>query len=315
MKAGKPEEATSSSWNFVYAKSVQGVCKILFLLFNIIAIALISATPYAIEVFLLDYVTWPFHVIIWICIFCLIFAGGALMFFVAGKHLDKLNVNWHTMEFALNVILLVGAVTNAVLEFTNLWRWDTSYAVDGVGDALDYWQKYGHYHSDAGPYGHAAKRLGVPDICKDSALCTAYHAMLLGEQNPFLGNHIGAGVVFAILIIVQEVAIIYSFREHRRFQLQRAEKLAAKKAAAGENHDDKSGNYKLFNPKDDDDDLVSVTHSVHSHMSHPPPLRDIKRKKNRGKNQQELQLLHSHTTVIYECDECASSCHVPSEIV
>jgi len=207
-----------------YCKSVQGICKIAFMICAFLVFVIIGASPYFEPIFVLDYQTWPFHLVMLFDIVSWISVIIAFAFFTSGYHLNQPHIAWPKRELIFNCIVLAMVFLAMMLELTNIWRWDPSNIRDGIGDASRYIRiRYGNTYGGLGGYGMGGPVYGTGGrnsyYCGivDSRFCDSY-LLLLQNYNPYLANHIIAGVLLVVLFVIQIIAFSYSYRTYRRFK-------------------------------------------------------------------------------------------------
>ncbi|XP_076813002.1 uncharacterized protein LOC143459662 [Clavelina lepadiformis] len=203
-----------------YAKSLQGICKITSVFIALLTFIIIGASPYWRTLFVIDGVTWPFHIVMLftICVFLATLCMYAI--FLSGQHLNYAHIAWPTVELYFNIAMFFSTLFAAILEATNVWRWDmgrgltASQLTGGVGSngfngLGNYGYQSGLTFSQSLDYGSYCTR--YPRDCSD------YFSLMLGH-NSYYGNHIFATILLFLLLISYAVSTFFSHRTWKVFK-------------------------------------------------------------------------------------------------
>nr|CAB3262587.1 uncharacterized protein LOC100180658 [Phallusia mammillata] len=202
-----------------YAKSLQGICKVIALVMGALTFIIVGASPYWRPIFVLEAVTWPFHVVMLVTI--LVWLATLTMYglFLSGQHLEYPHVAWPTVELQFNVVATIFILFASILEASNVWRWDMSRGFGagtiGLGGA-------GGTSSLSG-YGYRpgmtfSQSLNFNSYCSRYPNdCTDYFSLLTGH-NSYYGNHIFATILLFLLVICYLVSTYFAFRTWRVFK-------------------------------------------------------------------------------------------------
>ncbi|XP_078484646.1 uncharacterized protein LOC100180658 [Ciona intestinalis] len=203
-----------------YAKSLQGICKVIALILGALTFIIIGASPYFRTIFVMGGVTWPFHVVMLFTI--AVWMATAFMYglFMSGHHLSYPHVAWPKMEFLFNLGMAAVILFAAILEAANVWRWDMTQGI--VGGMAGGFGGTGGLNSQLSGYGYQQGMSMTQSINFNSYCvryprdCTDYFGLLTGH-NSYLGNHIFATVLLFMLLICYLVSTYFAFRTWRVF--------------------------------------------------------------------------------------------------
>jgi len=222
-----------------YARSTQGICKIGQIFLGLTVWIAIVASPYWNPLFILEGQTWPFHLTLFAIMSGWIATAACFIIFLSGFHYNYANVNWPRIELIVNFLCAILFLFGGVLETLNVWRWDYSHgspmSYNGGIKNIGYYGRrymgvtsygqYGGYGGYGGGQGmmkmrgmslmqkinYQAHCMRYPRYCRD------YHSMLAGYST-YLGNHIFATVFIWIAFISYLVSSWFGWKLYKSFQ-------------------------------------------------------------------------------------------------
>lgn len=196
-----------------YARSLQGICKILQLCILGLAWILIAASPYWRPIFVIGGETWPFHVVMLISILVWLATLFMYVMFLSGYHLSLPNRNWPKFEFYFNIAMTVFVIVAAGVEAGNVWRWDMS-----RGTVLTGGSSYSSYYQyGLRPGMSFTQTLNFNSYCSTRPNeCSDYFNLLAGN-NTYYTNHLFAVVLLFFAVIAYLVSTFFAYRTLRRF--------------------------------------------------------------------------------------------------
>jgi len=106
-----------------YAKSRQGILKVVQFILVMIAWICIACTPYMKRLFVQG-ATWPFHFVMFFAITGWLALLAIYIMFTSGFHRRRKRKPWPTYELYFNVTMLFWFFTAAMIESFNVWRWN-----------------------------------------------------------------------------------------------------------------------------------------------------------------------------------------------
>jgi len=107
-----------------YAKSKQGIFKIVLILLSSIAWICVACTPYIKRIFVIGGQTWPFHMVMFFTISAWLALLTVYIIFTSGYHRKRKRKPWPSYEFYFNIWLIVWFASAALIESFNAWRWN-----------------------------------------------------------------------------------------------------------------------------------------------------------------------------------------------
>merc|ERR1712227_789220 len=139
----KASSRRSNRDNFIcfdtrYAKSRQGIFKIVQWIISFIAWICIACTPYMKRIFVSG-VTWPFHFVVFFTIMGWLCVSILYILFTSGYHRRRKRKPWPSYELYFNATMIFWFFTAVMIESFNLWRWN-----------------YGPYKEPVNHAGHSA---------------------------------------------------------------------------------------------------------------------------------------------------------------
>jgi len=209
-----------------YARSKQGLCKIGQILFGFIIWIIIACSPYWKPIFLIEGVTWPFHLVM-LFVF-LPWLGTIVMYFVflSGYHFNFGHINWPKSELIFNLLCLLSYLVAGVLESVHLWRWDyTNGSPINYSGPIRNQNRYGSamYGGRSG-YGGYQRGMGLNARMNFQAYCGRYprdcqnYMAMLAGYNVYFGNHIFAVVFLWIVFCLYLASTLFAWKMFKDFQ-------------------------------------------------------------------------------------------------
>jgi len=107
-----------------YAKSKQGIFKVVLIILSFIAWICVACTPYVKRMFVIGGQTWPFHMVMFFTITANVALIIVYSLFVSGYHRRRKRKPWPTYELYFNAWLTVWFFIAAIIESCNAWRWN-----------------------------------------------------------------------------------------------------------------------------------------------------------------------------------------------
>jgi len=186
-----------------YAKSKQGIFKVIQWIISFIAWICIACTPYTKRIFVQG-ATWPFHMVMFFTIMGWLCVSILYILFTSGYHRRRKRKPWPSYELYFNATMIFWFFTAAMIESFNLWRWNYGPYKEPVNHAGHSAPStmYGgavssnnqHYYQGWDPKLYCRQR---PQECHDYMNAVIYY-------NPYYPTHIFATiclwVIFGVFI-------------------------------------------------------------------------------------------------------------------
>nr|XP_039256938.1 uncharacterized protein LOC120333672 [Styela clava] len=197
-----------------YARSLQGICKVVQICIIGLAWIMVAASPYWRPIFVMEGITWPFHVVMLLSIWVWLSTIFMYCLFMSGYHLSQSHKNWPKIEFIFNMVMVIMVLIAAALEAGNVWRWDMSRgSVLTGGTAYSSYYQYG-----LRPGMSFTQTLNFNSYCAQRPYdCSDYFNLLAGN-NSYYTNHLFAVVLLIFGLIAYLVSTFFAWRTWRVFE-------------------------------------------------------------------------------------------------
>lgn len=199
-----------------YAKSLQGICKVLQLFILGLAWIVIAASPYYRPIFVIGGDTGPFHAVMLLSVVAWLATLAVYCMFMSGYHLSQGHRNWPKFEFWFNVSMAVLVLIAGCVEAANVWRWDMSggnqLTAGGQGGAYSNMFQYG-----LRPGMSFTQTLNFNSYCSTRPYeCQDYFNLLAGH-NSYYTNHVFAVVLLFFALLVYLISTYFAMKTWRVF--------------------------------------------------------------------------------------------------
>lgn len=197
-----------------YARSSQGICKIVCILLLGLAWIVIAASPYWRPIFVIGGETWPFHIVMLICVVVWLATLFMYCLFMSGYHLNLGHYNWPKFELYFNIVATLLVLLASCLEAANVWRWDMSNGnvVNPGASGFSNYRQYGYR-----PGMSFTQTLNFGSYCGNRPQeCRDYFSLLAGH-NTYHANHIFGTVFLFFSVIAYLVSVYFAYRTYQVF--------------------------------------------------------------------------------------------------
>jgi len=218
--SSKASSRRSNRDNFVcfdsrYAKSRQGIFKVVQFIIVMIAWICIACTPYMKRIFVSG-VTWPFHFVMFFAVTGWLAILSMYILFTSGYHRKRKRKPWPTYELYFNSFMIVWFFTAAMIESFNVWRWNygpykanPNQPISGMG--MNGYGQYGGVNSNGYTYtsGWDPKM-----YCRQRPVECQEYMKALVYYNPYYPTHIFATVCLWITFCVFIASTWHAYTLH-----------------------------------------------------------------------------------------------------
>lgn len=200
-----------------YARSVQGICKIVAIILLGLAWIVIAASPYWRPIFVIGGQTWPFHIVMLISVVVWLATLFMYCLFMSGYHLNMGHYNWPKFELFFNICASLLVLLAACLEAGSVWRWDmrNGNVLNGGANGGSY---SNYYQYGLRPGMSFTQTLNFGSYCGSRPQdCRDYFSLLAGN-NTYHANHIFGTVFLFFSVIAYLVSTYFAYRTYQVFQ-------------------------------------------------------------------------------------------------
>jgi len=198
-----------------YAKSRQGIFKVVQFIIVMIAWICIACTPYMKRIFVQG-ASWPFHMVMFFAITGWLLILSMYILFTSGYHRRRKRKPWPTYELYFNASMIVWFFSAAMIESFHVWRWNygpykgnPNQPSSGMG--MNGYGSYGGVNSNGYTYtsGWDPKM-----YCRQRPVECQEYMRALVYYNPYYPTHIFATVCLWITFCVFIASTWHAYTLH-----------------------------------------------------------------------------------------------------
>lgn len=201
-----------------YAKSKQGIFKLVMIILSFIAWLCVACTPYFKRIFVIGGQTWPFHLVMFLTITAFLALLIVYIIFTSGYHRKRKRKPWPTYELYFNVWLVIWFLTAALIECFNAWRWNygphTRRTDVGQMPGSDTRYDYSISNNNQG-YAHG---WDPKMYCQMHPADCQKRLMAELTYNGYYATHIFVCVCLWVLVVLSMVSSYHAFRLHQIYR-------------------------------------------------------------------------------------------------
>ncbi|CAG5103950.1 Oidioi.mRNA.OKI2018_I69.chr1.g1015.t1.cds [Oikopleura dioica] len=203
-----------------YAKSKQGIFKLVMLIGSFIAWVCCATTPYVKRIYPIGGVTWPFHMVMFFTVTANLALIVVYAIFTSGYHRRRKRKPWPTYELYFNIWLICWFFSAAMIESFHAWRWHygpyTAASYPGMDTNKYSHTSYSQPQSNVPTSYYSGWDMKVwcqryPADCQRRMNAALYY-------NPWWPTHIWICINLWILVIVSIVATVYAWKVNKMYK-------------------------------------------------------------------------------------------------